>query len=215
MKRCIWLVLTICVGSALQAQGHNGQQLMNRFIEQFKKTKIMYFDMLVDVPSGDIANIGSSSTKVELYANSSQFYLVTQDIEILFDGNKQYTVNHSDKEVMINQDAKKVLDNPIYFLNDVQSNFEIEDDISKPMGKYTIHFVKCKPKKKDATYKTILLGFNSNSGQIVEVIQIDHSDLATRTLINNIKKNPKGMDQNFFRYQPQNYTDYFVLDLTR
>jgi len=207
-------VLFFCL-SSLVLSAHNGQLLMKQFVNKFQKNKLMYFDMLVDVPSGDIANLGSSSSRVELYANTNQFYLISQDIEILYDGKKQYTINHSDKEVMINEDIKKVLDNPIYFLKDIDSKFTLEDDISKPMSGYSIQFVKCIPKDKKATYKYILLGFHSIKGGIEEVIQVGANDLATRTLVKSIKENPKGVDQHFFKYQPQNYTDYFILDLSR
>lgn len=121
-------------------------------------------------------------------------------VERFFDGKKVYTIIHEDEEVVITTPSKNEEDElitPSNILTFYESGFTYTMDITQNVRGKKIQYVKLTPMDSESELKNILIGIDSKTNHIHNVIQSGIDDTITTITVLKMETNQSVSDQLF------------------
>ncbi len=170
------------------------------------------FDYILD---NEKENIHQKTTGTVRLQNDN-YHLNFMGIERIFDTKKVYTIVHEDEEVVIsdvsNDDDSEFT--PSKILTFYQKGYHFEWDKLKKIAGKKIQFIKLLPKNNKAENQYILLGIDTKSKNIYQVIYSNKNNTNTTFKIRTFKTN-SSFSKNEFLFDEAKYKkkDYIITKL--
>jgi outer membrane lipoprotein-sorting protein len=170
------------------------------------------FDYILDNDQENIHQETNGNVKIE----GENYHLNFMGIERIFDGKKVYTIVHEDEEVVISDgDSDDESDfTPSKILTFYKKGYKFEWDKLQNIAGKSIQFIKLIPINNDAEIKYILLGIDTKSKNIYQVVYTGKKNTNTTFKIRLFKANTTFSPKEFV-FDEAKYTakDYIITRL--
>ncbi|NQY05730.1 MAG: outer membrane lipoprotein carrier protein LolA, partial [Flavobacteriaceae bacterium] len=143
-----------------------------------------------------------------------QYVLNYMGVKRIFDGKKIYTIIPEDEEINISngEDEDENEITPSEMLTFYQKGYTYAMDITQNVQGRKIQFVKLTPIDSKSEYKKILLGIDSQTKHIYNLIQIGKNGTETLITVNSFKTNLQ-LSETLFTFDKNKYSGYYINDL--
>lgn len=195
MKKSFFILLAFLSLAVFSQNSEKAVKLLNEVSENVASynTILLSFDYLLD---NETENIHQKTTgKVSL--KGEHYHLYFMGVERIYDTKKVYTIIHDDEEVIIsnasNHDENEFT--PSKILTFYQKGYSFKWDKLKTIAGRKIQFIKLLPKNINAENQYILLGIDTKSKNIYQVVYANKNNTHTTFKIRSFKTNtsfPKG-----------------------
>ncbi|MFL2624049.1 MAG: LolA family protein [Flavobacteriaceae bacterium] len=198
----------------LQGQTHDPEakallQAVSAKVENYNNIQI---DFKYDLEN-DSENI-RQETRGKITLSGNKYILDILGVQRLFDGETLYTISPDDEEVTISKDISKD-DNtisPSALLTFYESGYNYKLDISQLKFGRKIQYIKLTPIDSEAEIKYALLGVDTKTKHIYNLIEIGENDTKTTLTILAYKTNIP-LPKSFFKFKASDYDDYYINNL--
>ena len=167
------------------------------------------FTYHMDNNSEDIHQSKSGIASIQ----KERFQITIDDLKIIFDGSKRYTI--MDDEVTIsNKEDKSGISNPTQILGMYKEGYTIKWDIEQKIPGKKIQYIRLKPIDSNSEYKYILIGCDTNSNELYNVIYTDKQGTQFKLQIDKLKSN-QNLPESLFSFDKTKYPEpeYMYTDL--
>lgn len=204
------LFITLLVLSCTsQAQDKKAKALLDQVTSKIKSYSSINIDFKYSLSNAK-ENINQDS-KGNVILKGNQFVLNFMGVTKIFDGKKNYTIVPEDEEVTIS----KVNENdnsavtPSKMLTFFNSGYKYNlDEITNIKGR-KIQYVKLIPINPKDQRKEILLGIDSQTKNIYNLIEIGKKGTKTTLTVNSFKTN-QPLSKNQFTFVKSKYPNYYI-----
>lgn len=198
----------------LQGQTHDPEakallQAVSAKVENYNNIQI---DFKYDLEN-DSENI-RQETRGKITLSGNKYILDILGVQRLFDGETLYTISPDDEEVTISKD-NSIDDNtisPSALLTFYESGYNYKLDISQLKFGRKIQYIKLTPIDSEAEIKYALLGVDTKTKHIYNLIEIGENDTKTTLTILAYKTNIP-LPKSFFKFKASDYDDYYINNL--
>lgn len=155
-------------------------------------------------------NINQES-KGNVVLKGNMYVLNFMGVTKLFDGKKTYTVNPEDEEITISRYDEKD-DNaitPNKMLTFFNSGYKYSWDIAQNIKGRKIQYIKLVPISSRDQRKEILLGIDSQTKHIYNLIEVGRNGTKTVLTVNSFKTN-QPLSKNQFTFAESKYPNYYI-----
>lgn len=209
MKKILVLLLFFA-GFGMQAQ--NSQKAENLLKEVSSKVK-SYDNMVIDFKyslENGTENI-SQETRGDVSIKGEKYLLNLMGVTQMFDGKKIYTIIPADEEVNISnyseEDENSIT--PSKMFSFYEEGYNYEWDITQNANGRKIQYIKLTPKDSKAEVKNILLGIDSQTKHIYNLIQTQDNDTKITITVKSFKTN-QPIAKNLFSFDESRYQDFYI-----
>ena len=129
----------------------------------------------------------------------------------IYDGKKNYTINPEDEEITIssiNENDSDAL-TPSKMLTFFNKGYTFHWDIEQNIKGKKIQYIKLTPTNTKDKRKEILLGIDTQTKNINNVIEIGKNGTKTTLVVNSFKTN-QPLSKNQFTFVASNYPKYYI-----
>lgn len=167
------------------------------------------FDYILDNEKENIHQETTGSVRLQ----NEKYHLNFMGIERIYDTKKVYTIVHEDEEVVIsnaNSDDESEF-TPSKILTFYQKGYHFKWDKLQTIGGKKIQFIKLLPKNANAENQYILLGIDTKSKNIYQVVYTNKNSTNTTFKIRSFKTNTV-LSKNEFSFDEAKYKakDYII-----
>lgn len=201
--------MLLVVSSTIQAQDKNAKALLDQVTAKIKSYNSIIIDFKYSLSNAK-ENINQDS-KGNVILKGNQFVLNFMGVTKIFDGKKTYTIVPEDEEVTIS----KVNENdnsavtPSKMLTFFNSGYKYNlDEVANIKGR-KIQYVKLIPMNSKDQRKEILLGIDSQTKNIYNLIEIGKKGTKTTLTVNSFKTN-QPLSKNQFTFAKSKYPNYYI-----
>ncbi len=153
----------------------------------------------------------NQESKGKVVMEGNKFHLDFMGITQIFDGKKTYTINPEDEEVNISnqkdEDPNSISPNNI--LSFYQKGFTYKWDIKQSLKGRDIQYIKLIPINSKDTRKQILLGIDTRTNLIYNLIEVDKNNTKTTLTVLGFKTN-QVLAKNLFVFDKTKYKNYYI-----
>lgn len=186
-----------------------GKALLDKVVAKAKSYKNMVIDFKYAI-NNTAEKINQESTgKVMLQGN--KYHLSFMGVTKLFDGKKIYTIVPEDEEITVSNhdenDANAMSPNKIFTF--FKKGFKFAMDIKQPMAGKTIQYVKLTPSSVTDKRKEILIGIDTKTNHIYNLIEIGKNGTRTTLTVSSFKFN-QTLAKNQFTFVKAKYPNYYI-----
>lgn len=201
--------MLLVVSSTIQAQDKNAKALLDQVTAKIKSYNSIIIDFKYSLSNAK-ENINQDS-KGNVILKGNQFVLNFMGVTKIFDGKKTYTIVPEDEEVTIS----KVNENdnsavtPSKMLTFFNSGYKYNlDEVANIKGR-KIQYIKLIPMNSKDQRKEILLGIDSQTKNIYNLIEIGKKGTKTTLTVNSFKTN-QPLSKNQFTFAKSKYPNYYI-----
>lgn len=203
-------VLALCLVVSAQAQEKNkAKALLDQMVAKTKSYKNVVIDFKYAIYNAKEKINQESKGNVAMEGN--KYVLNFMGITKLFDGKKIYTIVPEDEEVTISNhddsDANSVTPQKIFSF--FQKGFKYTMDITQKVGGKTIQYVKLTPTSGKDQRKEILVGIESKTKHIYNLIELGKNGTKTTLTVNTFKFN-QPLSKTHFTFVQSKYPNYYI-----
>ncbi|MEL0650621.1 MULTISPECIES: LolA family protein [unclassified Algibacter] len=207
MKKIIALLLiTLSVNAFAQ---NKGKALLNEVSQKVKSYDNISIDFkyVLENTAEDLKQV----TKGDVIMQGDRYKLNILGITRLFDGKTLYSISPEDEEVTISEENDDENDaiTPSKMLSFYEDGYTYALDIEQNMNGRKIQYVKLTPIDSSSEIKTILLGIDSKTKNIYNLIQIGKNNTKTTLTVNSFKTN-ETLSKTLFTFDANKYSDYYI-----
>lgn len=207
MKKIIALLLiTLSVNAFAQ---NKGKALLNEVSQKVKSYNNISIDFkyVLENTAEDLKQV----TKGDVIMQGDRYKLNILGITRLFDGKTLYSISPEDEEVTISEESDDENDaiTPSKMLSFYEDGYTYALDIEQNMNGRKIQYVKLTPIDSSSEIKTILLGIDSKTKNIYNLIQIGKNNTKTTLTVNSFKTN-ETLSKTLFTFDANKYSDYYI-----
>ena len=186
-----------------------GKALLDKVVSKAKSYKNMVIDFKYAI-NNSAEKINQESTgKVMLQGN--KYHLSFMGVTKLFDGKKIYTIVPEDEEITVSNhdenDANAMSPNKIFTF--FKKGFKFAMDIKQPMAGKTIQYVKLTPSSVTDKRKEILIGIDTKTNHIYNLIEVGKNGTRTTLTVSSFKFN-QTLAKNQFTFVKAKYPNYYI-----
>lgn len=207
MKNIVALLLiTLSVNAFAQDKG---KALLNEVSQKVKSYDNISIDFKYVLEN--TAESLKQVTKGDVVMQGDKYKLNILGITRLFDGKTMYSISPEDEEVTIsseNEDENDAI-TPSKMLSFYEDGYTYALDIEQNINGRKIQYVKLTPIDSSSEIKTILLGIDSKTKNIYNLIQIGKNDTKTTLTVNSFKTN-ETISKTLFTFDADKYQDYYI-----
>lgn len=207
MKKIIALLLiTLSVNAFAQ---NKGKALLNEVSQKVKSYDNISIDFKY-VLENTAENL-KQVTKGDVVMQGDKYKLNILGITRLFDGKTLYSISPEDEEVTIsseNDDENDAI-TPSKMLSFYEDGYTYALDIEQNINGRKIQYVKLIPIDSGSEIKTILLGIDSKTKNIYNLIQVGKNNTKTTLTVNSFKTN-ETLSKTLFTFDANKYQDYYI-----
>lgn len=150
-------------------------------------------------------------TKGDVVMQGDKYRLNILGITRMFDGKTTYSISTEDEEVTISSENDDESDaiTPSKMLSFYEDGYTYFIDIEQNVNGRKIQYVKLTPIDSNSEIKNILLGIDSQTKHIYNLIQVGKNGTKTTLTVNSFKTNTP-LSKSLFTFDANKYKDYYI-----
>ena len=207
------LFITLFVTSvAIQAQDKKAKALLDQVSAKVKSYSTISIDFKYSL-SNTKENINQDS-KGNVVLKGNQYVLNFMGVTKMYDGKKTYTIVPEDEEVTISKldENDDTAVTPAKMLTFFNSGYKYTLAEKTTVKGRKIQYVKLVPMSSKDQRKEILLGIDSQTKNIYNLIEIGKKGTKTTLTVNSFKTN-QSLSKNQFTFVKSKYPNYYINSL--
>ena len=196
------------IGQA-QSRTSEAQQLLDEVSAKVKSYDSMTLEFKYVLENTE-ENI-HQETRGDVTLQNDKYVLNILGITRIYDGKSLVTISPEDEEVTIssNNTTDENTITPSKLLSFYKEGYTYNMDINQNIMGRKIQYIKLIPIDSDSEIKYVLLGIDSSTKHVYNLIEIGSNDTKTTLTINSFKTN-QPLSKTFFEFDVKNYSDYYI-----
>ena len=209
MKTILGFVMAVFIGFSTQAQDKKAKDLLDKVTAKVKSYNNISIDFKYSLNNAK-ENINQDS-KGSVVMKGNQYVLNFMGITKIFDGKKTYTIVPEDEEITVSTVNEKddSAITPSKMLTFFNKGYNFSMDIVQNVGGKKIQYIKLVPTNAKDQRKEILVGIDSKTNNIYNVIEIAKKGTKTTLTVNSFKTN-QALPKNQFTFVASKYPNYTI-----
>ncbi|MFN8325674.1 outer membrane lipoprotein carrier protein LolA [Flavobacterium sp.] len=209
MKNALSLVLFFLLSVNSFAQDKKAKDLLDQVTAKIKSYDNIVIDFKYTLTNLK-ENINKES-KGNVILDGNKYYLNFMGVTKIFDGKKSYTIVPEDEEITISSvnDKDDNAVTPSKMLTFFNTGYKYYWDILQDVKGRKIQYIKLVPNNAKDQRKEILLGIDSKTKTIYNVIEIGRNGTKTTLTVNSFKTN-QPISKNQFTFVASKYPNYYI-----
>ena len=203
------LFISFCQG---QIHDPEAQQLLDEVSAKAKGYDSMTLEFKYVLENTE-ENI-KQETRGDVTLQDDKYVLNILGITRIFDGKSLTTISPEDEEVTIssNNTTDENTITPSELLSFYEDGYSYKMDVIQNIMGRKIQYVKLNPIDSESEIKYVLLGIDSNTKHVYNLIEIGTNDTKTILTINSFKTN-QPLSKTFFEFDAKKHSDYYINQL--
>ncbi len=209
MNKLLSIALLLLVSITSQAQDKKAKDLLDQVTAKIKSYNNISIDFKYSLNNAK-ENINKES-KGNLLLEGNKYVLNFMGVTKIFDGKKSYTIVPEDEEITISSlnDSDEKAITPSKMLTFFNTGYKFTWDILQDVKGRKIQYIKLIPVSAKDQRKEILLGIDSQTKNIFNVIEIGKNGTKTTLTVNSFKTN-QPLSKNQFTFVASKYPKYYI-----
>jgi len=209
MSKFLQITLLLLFGFTIQAQDKKAKELLDQVTAKVKSYNNIVIDFKYTL-NNTKENINQES-KGNVTLQGNMYVLNLMGVTKIFDGKKTYTINPEDEEVSVTKFNEKDENaiTPSKMLTFFNSGYKFAWDIVQNVKGRKIQYIKLIPISSKDQRKEILLGIDSQTKNIYNLIEIGKNGTKTTLTVNSFKTN-QPLSKNQFTFTESKYPNYII-----
>ena len=209
MNKILSVALLLLVSFTATAQDKKAKELLDQVTTKIKSYNNITIDFKYSLTNLK-ENINKES-KGNVIIQGNKYVLNFMGVTKIFDGKKSYTIVPEDEEVTIssNNDADEKAITPSKMLTFFNNGYKYAWDILQDVKGRKIQYIKLTPTNPKDQRKEVLLGIDSQTKNIYNVIEIGKNGSRTTLTVNSFKTN-QPLSKNQFTFAASKYPNYYI-----
>lgn len=209
MKKIISIALLFLVIANVNSQDKKAKELLNQVTTKIKLHDNITIDFKYTLTNNK-ENINKES-KGNVIIQDNRYILNFMGVTKIYDGKKSYTIIPEDEEITISslsdKDEKTIT--PSRMLTFFNSGYKYSWDILQDVKGRKIQYIKLVPTNAKDQRKEVLLGIDSQTKNIYNVIEMGKNGTRTVLTVNSFKTN-QPLSKNQFTFAASKYPNYYI-----
>lgn len=205
-------IFIVAVMSVFTINAQNGDKAKSLLNEVSAKVK-SYENMVIDF-NYNLENLSekvSQETKGNVSINGNKYVLNLMGTTQIFDGKKIYTIIPEDQEINISdhneEDENSITPSKMFTF--YQEGYTYKWDITQDVKGRKIQYIKLTPIDSKAEVKNILMGIDTQTKHIYNLIQTQDNGTKITITVKSFKTN-QPLAKNLFTFSENRYKDYYI-----
>lgn len=210
MKRLSIVMIALFSVFAMNAQeSAKAKKLLSEVSSKVKAYDNMVIDFKYSLEN--TAESVSQETRGDVSINGDKYLLNLMGTTQLFDGKKIYTIIPEDQEINISNYVEEEDNNitPSKMFTFYEEGYTYKWDISQDVKGRQIQYIKLTPIDSNADVKNILLGIDSQTKHIYNLIQTQDNGTKITITVKSFKTN-QPLAKNLFNFNEGRYKDFYI-----
>lgn len=205
----ILMIAILSIFSANAQDNTKAKTLLNEVSSKVKSYENMVIDFKYTLENA--AENMSQETRGDVSINDNKYVLNLMGTTQIFDGKKIYTIIPEDQEINISNYVAEDDNNitPSKMLTFYQEGYTYKWDITQDIKGRKIQYIKLTPIDSNADVKNILLGIDSQTKHIYNLIQTQDNGTKITITIKSFKTN-QPLAKNLFTFKEDRYKDFYI-----
>jgi outer membrane lipoprotein-sorting protein len=197
-----FLLLGLFSFSSLNGQ-NNGIKVLEEVMNNAMKIKdANYSFKIVSENDKDLFPISG-----ELYIKKEKYFIDTEEIDQIFDGDKLYTIIHENEEIIVTSDSNTFFNfTPKQIFNFFKDDFEIEIEKSQD---FYLNLIARNLIQEDLVYKIII---DSNLMSIKRIDIKNRDNLILNSFLTISYKYNLSLPSSLFKFDKNKFNDYMLIE---
>jgi len=181
----------------------NGIQILEEVMNNAMKIKdANYSFKIISENEKDLFPISG-----ELYIKKEKYFIDTEEIDQIFDGNKLYTIIHENEEIIVTSDSNTFFNfTPKQIFNFFKDDFEIETEESQD---FSLNLIARNLVQEDLFYKIII---DSNLLSIKRIDIKNRDNLILNSFLTLSYKYNLSLPSSLFKFDKNKFNDYMLIE---
>jgi len=209
MKKLIFILAAIMCLNVQAQSSQKAEKLLNSVSSKVKA----YDNMVIEFKYAleNKAENVSQETRGDVSIHGEKYVLNLMGTTQMFDGKKIYTIIPEDEEINISNYVEENNNSitPSKMFSFYQDGYNYEMDIAQNVKGREIQYVKLTPKDSDAEIKNILLGIDSQTKHIYNLIQTQENGTKVTITVKSFKTD-QPLAKNLFTFNEDRYSEYYI-----
>lgn len=203
------MIAVLSIFSVNAQDATKAKTLLNEVSAKVKSYDNMVIDFKYSLENS--AEKMSQETRGDVSINGNKYVLNLMGTTQLFDGKKIFTIIPEDEEINISNYVAEDDNNitPSKMLTFYQEGYTYKWDIIQDIKGRKIQYIKLTPIDSKADVKNILLGIDSQTKHIYNLIQTQDNGTKITITIKSFKTN-QPLAKNMFTFSPDRYKDFYI-----
>jgi len=208
-KSFIKVAFLLFLSLSIHAQDKKAKALLGEVTAKVKSYENITIDFKYSLNNSK-ENINQES-KGNVTMKGNQYVLNLMGVTKLFDGKKIYTINPEDEEISVTRFNEKDENSitPSKMLTFFNSGYKFNWDILQNVKGRKIQFIKLTPMNSKDHRKEILLGIDTQTKNIYNLIEVGKNGTKTSIVVNSFKTN-QPLSKNQFTFVESKYPNYYI-----
>lgn len=209
MNKLLSIALLLFVSFTSQAQDKKAKDLLDQVTSKIKSYNNISIDFKYSL--NNVKENINKESKGNLLLEGNKYLLNFMGVTKIFDGKKSYTIVPEDEEITISSlnDSDEKAITPSKMLTFFNSGYKFSWDILQDVKGRKIQYIKLIPTNAKDHRKEILLGIDSQTKNIYNVIEIGKNGTKTTITVNSFKTN-QPLSKNQFTFTASKYPKYYI-----
>jgi len=209
MKKIFSIAILLLVTFTTNAQDKKAKDLLDQVTAKIKSYSNITIDFKYTLTNSK-ENINKES-KGNVIIQDNKYILNFMGVTKIYDGKKSYTIVPEDEEVTISSqnDSDEKAITPSKMLTFFSSGYKYTWDILQDVKGRKIQYIKLVPLNAKDQRKEVLLGIDSQTKNIYNVIEIGKNGTRTTLTVNSFKTN-QPLSKNQFTFAASKYPNYYI-----
>ena len=213
MKNFTTFILTLIIGFChAQNRDPDAQTLLNKMSAKVNEYDNMVLEFKYALDNSE-ENI-HQDTRGDITLVGDNYVLNILGITRIFDGEKLITISPEDEEVTISKQntAEENTITPSQLLTFYEEGYNYKMDIIQNVRGRKIQYIKLNPIDSNSEISYVLLGIDTNTKHVYNLIEIGSNGTKTTLTINAFKIN-QPLSETLFTFDAAKYSDYYINNL--
>lgn len=209
MNKIVSIALLLFVGFSTNAQDKKAKDLLDQVTAKIKSYDNVTIDFKYTL-NNNKENINKES-KGNLLLEGKKYILNFMGVTKIYDGKKSYTIVPEDEEITVsnlNEKDENAI-TPSKMLTFFNNGYKYYWDILQDAKGRKIQYIKLIPTNAKDPRKEILLGIDSQTKNIYNVIEMGKNGTKTTLTVNSFKTN-QPLSKNQFNFVASKYPNYYI-----
>lgn len=213
MKNFTTFILTLIIGFChAQNRDPDAQTLLNEMSAKVNEYDNMVLEFKYALDNSE-ENI-HQDTRGDISLVGDNYVLNILGITRIFDGEKLITISPEDEEVTISKQntTEENTITPSQLLTFYEEGYNYKMDIIQNVRGRKIQYIKLNPIDSNSEISYVLLGIDTNTKHVYNLIEIGSNGTKTTLTINAFKTN-QPLSETLFTFDAAKYSDYYINNL--
>ncbi len=209
MKKIVSIAILLLVTLNATAQDKKAKDLLDQVTAKIKSYSNITIDFKYTL--NNLKENINKESKGNVIIQDNKYVLNFMGVTKIYDGKKSYTIVPEDEEVTISSlnDADDKAITPSKMLTFFNSGYKYSWDILQDVKGRKIQYIKLVPINAKDSRKEVLLGIDSQTKNIFNVIEMGKNGTRTTLTVNSFKTN-QPLSKNQFTFAASKYPNYYI-----